>query len=320
MITIIGGSGFIGSSLARILTNFNIDFEILDVKKSELFPDKTKIVNVRNLEDLKNSITGEIVVNLAAIHSDDISNKKEYLRTNVEGAENICKVCEIKKINKIIFTSSVAVYGFSDHPSDEKSSLNPFNYYGISKAQAEKVFYKWHKLDHIDRSLIIVRPTVVFGEGNRGNVYNLLKQISSGLFISIGNGENKKSMAYVENVAAFLYQCIKSKDNFGLYNYVDEPNLSMKELITLSRDLMGKNSKNNLALPYPIGIFIGYIFDILSKISGIKFSISSIRIKKFCASSIYYSSKKNLDNFESPFSLREGLELTIKKEFLDEVN
>ena len=52
MITIIGGSGFIGSSLARILTNFNIDFEILDVK-SKLFPDKTKIVNVRNLEDLK---------------------------------------------------------------------------------------------------------------------------------------------------------------------------------------------------------------------------------------------------------------------------
>ena len=70
-----------------------------------------------------------------------------------------------------------------------------------------------------------------------------------------------------------------------------------------------------MALPYQIGIFIGYIFDILSKISGIKFSISSIRIKKFCSSSIYYSSKKNLDNFESPFSLREGLELTIKKEF-----
>ena len=60
----------------RILTNFNIDFEILDVKKSKLFPDKTKIVNVRNLEDLKNSISGEVVVNLAAIHSDDISNKK----------------------------------------------------------------------------------------------------------------------------------------------------------------------------------------------------------------------------------------------------
>ena len=112
MITIIGGSGFIGSSLARILTNFNIDFEILDVKKSKLFPDKTKIVNVRNLEDLKNSISGEVVVNLAAIHSDDISNKKEYLRTNVEGAENICKVCEIKKLIKLYLLAVLLFMAF----------------------------------------------------------------------------------------------------------------------------------------------------------------------------------------------------------------
>ena len=52
-------------------------------------------------------------------------------------------------------------------------------------------------------SLIIVRPTVIFGEGNRGNVFNLFNQIASGKFVMVGKGENKKSMAYIGNVVAF---------------------------------------------------------------------------------------------------------------------
>ena len=52
-------------------------------------------------------------------------------------------------------------------------------------------------------SLIIVRPTVIFGEGNRGNVYNLFKQIASNKFLMVGDGNNKKSLAYIGNVVAF---------------------------------------------------------------------------------------------------------------------
>ena len=52
--------------------------------------------------------------------------------------------------------------------------------------------------------MTIIRPTVIFGEKNRGNVYNLLKQIASGKFLMIGKGQNRKSMAYVGNVVAFI--------------------------------------------------------------------------------------------------------------------
>ena len=55
-----------------------------------------------------------------------------------------------------------------------------------------------------ERSLVIIRPTVIFGKGNRGNVFNLFNQINKGLFAMIGDGENIKSMAYVKNVASFL--------------------------------------------------------------------------------------------------------------------
>ena len=65
----------------------------------------------------------------------------------------------------------------------------------------------WHAKG--DKSLIIVRPTVIFGEGNRGNVFNLLNQIASGKFFMVGKGENKKSMAYIHNIVAF------SRDLYG---------------------------------------------------------------------------------------------------------
>ncbi|MBL3955904.1 NAD-dependent epimerase/dehydratase family protein, partial [Bacteroides thetaiotaomicron] len=57
---------------------------------------------------------------------------------------------------------------------------------------------------HREWNIHILRPTVIFGEGNRGNVYNLLRQITSGRFLMVGDGENRKSMAYVGNVVAFI--------------------------------------------------------------------------------------------------------------------
>ena len=64
---------------------------------------------------------------------------------------------------------------------------------------------------------MIVRPTVVFGEGNRGNVYNLLRDISSGN-ISWVDLENRKSMAYVGNVAAFLVRCVSFDTGIHIFN------------------------------------------------------------------------------------------------------
>ena len=66
-ITVIGGSGFVGTNLCRRLALKQQDFEIIDVKMSNKFPEKCKIAEVRELETLRKSITGDVVVNLAAV-------------------------------------------------------------------------------------------------------------------------------------------------------------------------------------------------------------------------------------------------------------
>lgn len=315
-IFLIGGSGFVGSKLAAQLVSKQINFRIADKVQSAEFDHKHVLADVRSNADLNETIFGNVVVNLAAVHRDDITDPQEYYSTNVEGARVLCEVCEEKGINKIVFTSSVAVYGFAPVGTDEEGVINPFNEYGRTKALAEDVYREWREKDPENRSLIIVRPTVVFGEGNRGNVYNLLNQINSGAFAMIGNGKNKKSMAYVENLSAFLVKCIESDEKYAVYNYVDTPDFTMNELVSLVRGKLRGKSSVGIRIPQFIGLMAGYTADILAKL-GVKLPISSIRVKKFCASSEFSSAKNELDGFKAPFTLREGLDRTLEAEFIN---
>lgn len=313
-ITVIGGSGFVGTNLCRQLSLKQQDFEIIDLKMSNQFPEKCKIADVRDVESLRKTITGDVVVNLAAVHRDDVRDKTEYQRTNVDGAENVALVCEEKGIDKIVFTSTVAVYGFAEPGTDENGAINPFNEYGRTKFEAEEKLRLWHAQG--DNSLIIVRPTVIFGEGNRGNVFNLLNQIASGKFLMIGKGENKKSMAYVGNIVAFLETCIATDQKYGVYNYVDTPDLTMNELVSQVRAKLKGKTGVGPRLPYWLGIILGYTADLVAKITGKNLPVSSIRVKKFASSTEFKSAKANLDNFQLPFSLSDGVQRTLQSEFI----
>ena len=314
-ITVIGGSGFVGTNLCRQLSLKQQDFEIIDLKMSNQFPEKCKIADVRDPETLRNTITGDVVVNLAAVHRDDVRDKSEYQITNVDGAENVALVCEEKGIDKIVFTSTVAVYGFAEPGTDESGAINPFNEYGRTKYEAEEKLRKWQAQG--ENSLIIVRPTVIFGEGNRGNVYNLFKQIASGKFVMIGNGENKKSIAYVGNIVSFLDTCIATDQKYGVYNYVDTPDLTMNELVSQVRVKLKGKKGAGLRLPYWFGLILGYLADVVANLSGKSLPVSSIRVKKFVSSSEFKSAKARLDNFQAPFPLFDGVERTLKSEFIN---
>jgi GlcNAc-P-P-Und epimerase len=313
-ITVIGGSGFVGTNLCRQLTLKQQNFEIIDLKMSNQFPEKCKIADVRNAQTLRDTITGDAVVNLAAVHRDDVRDKSEYQRTNVDGAENVALVCSEKSINKIVFTSTVAVYGFAEPGTDESGAISPFNEYGRTKFEAEEKLRKWQAQGN--NSLIIVRPTVIFGEGNRGNVFNLFNQIASGKFLMVGKGENKKSMAYIGNIVAFLEACVATDQKYGVYNYVDTPDLTMNELVSQVRIKLQGKAGVGPRLPYWLGLVLGCTADLVAKLSGKNLPVSSIRVKKFASSTQFESTKASPDNFQVPFSLSDGVHRTLQSEFI----
>ncbi len=314
-ITVVGGSGFVGTHLCRQLQKKKKSFEIIDIKMSNQFPDNCKVANVQDLNALRATITGDIIVHLAAVHRDDIRDNSEYHRTNTIGTENIATVCNEKQIKKIIFTSSVAVYGFAKAGTDETGDINPFNEYGRTKYLAEEKLRAWQR--GAENSLIIVRPTVIFGEGNRGNVFNLFNQIKSGKFLMIGNGKNKKSMAYIANVVAFLEACLDSSQRYSVFNYVDTPDLTMNELVSEVRSKLLGKAGVGWRLPYVFGIIIGYLADMVSFLIQKRLSVSYIRVKKFTSSTEFKSSKFELLSFIPPFKLKEGLDRTLNNEFIE---
>lgn len=317
MINIIGGSGFIGTRLSTLLKRDAVDFKIVDKVISGAFPSQTVIADVRSVEALESAISeNAILINLAAEHRDDVRPLSLYDEVNVQGAGNLCAVARQKGVNKIIFTSTVAVYGFAPLDTDETGVIAPFHDYGRTKYAAELIFKEWQEEDPSTRTLVIVRPTVVFGEQNRGNVYNLLRQIASGRFVMIGKGENRKSMAYVENIAAFLKFAISFQPGVHVHNYIDKPDFTMNKLVGTVRRILGKPEDVGFRLPYAVGLMIGKGFDLIAAITGKRLAISSIRVKKFCANSMF-NAKVAQTGYVAPVPLVEALERTVRHEFVE---
>ncbi|WP_367299465.1 NAD-dependent epimerase/dehydratase family protein [Hafnia alvei] len=316
LVTIIGGAGFIGTRLAHALASANVNFRIVDIKKSTAYASQWLYGDVTNTSSLLEALSGSsVVINLAAEHKDNVHPISLYYDVNVQGAKNVCDAAEQLGIKHVVFTSSVAVYGFVEKETGEDGEFHPFNDYGKSKLEAESVYDSWQARD-TERTLVTIRPTVVFGENNRGNVYNLFRQIASGKFLMIGDGNNQKSMAYVENIAAFLKFATTFGSGRHVFNYIDKPDFTMNELTDVICSALHRK-KNNIRIPYAIGIAGGYCLDILSKITGKEFPVSCIRVKKFCARTQFKSNSIAATGFKPPVTLEQGIANTVRHEFLE---
>jgi nucleoside-diphosphate-sugar epimerase len=317
-INVIGGSGFIGTRLVRRLrSKEQLAVQITDKAPSKAHPDVATLGDVRSVEQLRTLIAnGSVIVNLAAEHRDDVRPLSLYDEVNVGGARNICTAAREKSVQTIIFTSTVAVYGFAPIGTDESGKIIPFNDYGRTKYEAELVFKAWHAEEPTERTLVIIRPTVVFGEQNRGNVYNLLRQIASGKFVMVGNGENRKSMAYVENIAAFIEYSMSFKPGVHTYNFIDKPDFTMNQLVGSVKRILGQPEEISFRLPFAVGYAIGKGFDLVASVTGKRLAISSIRVKKFCANSVYNTAIDET-GFVAPVPLGQALEQTIRHEFIE---
>jgi GlcNAc-P-P-Und epimerase len=316
---VIGGSGFIGARLVGELLAGRHEVRILDKVPSARHAELCQVGDVRDSDALETAVKNvDLVYALAAEHQDNVRPTSLYYDVNVGGAEKLAAACVANGVSRIVFTSSVAVYGLNAGEPSEDSRPRPFNHYGQSKLQAEEILRGW-----ADRSpgaqLTIVRPAVIFGEGNRGNVYNLASQITSGRFVMVGKGTNRKSMGYVGNIAAFLAslgEC--ATPGTQTFNYADKPDLSTAELVDLVTTWMGKPSGSWRRLPYVVGMAGGVSFDLLSRLTGKTFRISSARIRKFCADTTVSIERLRSAGYVPPYTLAEGMTRFLAHEFSGE--
>jgi len=308
-IAITGSEGFIGKRLIPLLQDQG--HVCIGLDRTAPAP-----CDLEDINAVREKLAGcEAIYHLAAEHKDNVSPISRYYDVNVQGTKNLLQAADLHGIKRVIFTSSFAVYGLDQGEAREDSPTHPFNDYGKSKLEAEGVLKAWVAKDPA-RILTIIRPVVVFGEGNRGNVHTLMDQIAKGRFVMVGNGKNAKSMAYVGNVAAFLAFCLQQNAPVKVFNYADKPDLSVSTLINILYDKFNK-PKPPLTLPYPLGLVGGRGFDLLAKVTGKQFPISAVRVEKFCANTVCNADQMLETGFIPPFGIEDGLIRMLNADFAD---
>ncbi|MDR1955422.1 MAG: UDP-N-acetylglucosamine 4-epimerase, partial [Treponema sp.] len=119
-------------------------------------------------------------------------------------------------------------------------------------------------------------------------------------------------------IAAFIEYNLNNSPGEHLFNYIDKPDFDMNTLVAEVHRILGKPGKL-FHWPYWLGYFGSLCFDVLAKILHKKFPISAIRVKKFCANTMFESANVKTTDFKAPVSLIEGLERTIRYEFINRI-
>jgi GlcNAc-P-P-Und epimerase len=303
---LVGGAGFIASHLRNRLVG---NVLILDKNKPFSLNKNESYVqrDIRNdsliLEEF-DFHAGTVLHHLAAVHFDF---QTSFYETNVNGTENVIKA--FSTCRKWIIYSSVATYGDSTSTRDESSNQEPTNDYGKSKLLMERAILKKIADGSLKGQIVIVRPGVVYGEWNFGNVFNLMWLSSR--FLPIGLNSNPiKSMAYVKNlVSSTLFALEKAEDGVPLvYNYVDYDQLGTKDLL----QLIGKaNRSKPLYIPLGLILRVSHLLNLPFKLVGKDFLASPMRVKKFAQPTHFKANKIRELGFVQPIKPEEAVKRTI---------
>jgi nucleoside-diphosphate-sugar epimerase len=310
-ILITGGSGFIGRYFVARFKDAEVC--VFDLKAPDYASHAHWIKgDVRDAAALVSAAQGcDTIVHLAAMHHDFGISDKEYFNTNVDGAVNVVDAAIKNSISVVLNFSSVAVYGKAGNPgpTSESTPPQPENAYGKSKLKAEGIFSDWCNAA-ASRRLIQVRSTVVFGAHNLANVLNLIKVIDRGLYVHTGSGDNIKSLAYVENLVDACFFALKgSPMRELLFNYVDYPQKTSRQIAQLQAQLLGRTIR--WSVPHRVALWLSKPFDWAITLSGKNLPISSQRIKKLNTQTCHGADKIRNLGFTQQFSIEQGMERMI---------
>ena len=299
---IFGGSGFIGHHLRGTLSSNFVNLDINEAKGNYQYCDIRKKINV----ELSVS-SDSVIYNLAALCTIPKYEEKEYFETNILGAENICNYARSKDIKTIVFTSSIAPYGMREKERTEESLPMPTNEYGISKLVAEYIHRTWQAENPHERSLIILRPGIVFGKGEGGNFTRLYEAMSKGLFFYPGRKDTKKASIFIKDLVRIMVEMAENaKPGVTLYNCCYPKPHSIEDICMTIAKITGVR-RPKILLPSWLLNSIASTILLSSKLLGKTFmDIHPDRVKKLMISTNIIGEKLEKD-FPLRYSLQEAV-------------
>lgn len=246
IILVTGASGFIGTRLVKALSGGSTPAQ---VRALDIVPPRTRVTGVEYYAcDVRGPIPVEAgegaatVYNLAAVHRTPGHPVHEYYETNILGASRVTSLAEACQIPRIVFTSSISVYGASEETITECSPLHPTSAYGHSKKLAEIIHLDWARRLP-GRQLVIARPGVIFGPGEKGNFTNLARALKKGYFAYPGRKDTIKSGGYVDELLRAITFAVEQNKGEVIFNFAYPTLATTEEIVAAFSRVAGFRAK-----------------------------------------------------------------------------
>lgn len=282
-VIVFGASGFIGTRLVKRLAGRGMNVVAVDI-----LPARETLLGVRYFShDVRLAVPEAFgledatIYNLAAVHRTPGHPANEYYDTNIFGALNVTKFADAIGAKRFVFTSSISVYGPREDVVDESTTPAPTSDYGRSKLMAEAIHRRWADAA-VERRLVVVRPGVVFGPGEKGNYSNLAGALKRGVFAYPGRKNTIKSGGYVDELLNALDFALMQEFPEITFNFAYPGESTTEDIVKA----FGKVSEVKTQYPVlPIAPLLGvaWCFEILAHL-GFKTPIHRERIWKLVRS------------------------------------
>lgn len=260
MILVTGATGFVGGALvARLLAeNANQSVVVAVRNLDKKWPNQVHAALVNDLSpetDWRKALRGvTTVVHCAArvhIMQDVDSDPLEaYRQVNVRGTLNLASQAAESGVKRFVFVSSIKVNGEetrNGHPFTADDTPAPQDPYGVSKLEAEEGLQQISA--ETGMAVVIVRPPLVYGPGVKANFASMVRWVSKGVPLPLGNIGNRRSMVALDNLVDLLATCVVHPAAAGQTFLVsDGEDVSTTELLRRTALAMGKPAR---LLPIP---------------------------------------------------------------------
>lgn len=294
-IIISGSSGFVGQNLSQYLENKNIMVHGISLRNENWKSDFDK--------------TGVAIIHLAgkAHDTSNTSVEEEYFKINRDLTIQLFNEFLKSDIRDFIYFSSVkAVADTVEGILVEEVKANPLTPYGKSKLEAEDFLLS--QMLPANKRLFIIRPCMIHGPGNKGNLNLLYKIVEKGLPWPLASFNNKRSFLSIDNLSFLINQIlINDQIESGIYNFSDDDSLSTNSLIEVISESLSRKPKF---------LFIKKsLMESIAKFGDkLRLPLNTERLKKLTENYIVsnHKIKTALGIDKLPLTAREGLKITIE--------
>lgn len=314
-----GGTGCLGRPLVRKLLGEGFDVRLLVVPGdggAEEFSEGVEVVNgsLESKEALRRLTQDcEVIFHLAGkVHSVPISSEKEmeFFEVNVNGTKSVLDAAAINKVKRVIFYSSIGVYGKdADFHGDELSPCVPDSVYAKSKYEAERLILNSQKSGGPEG--VVLRFPVAYGPLDRGNVASLIRAIHANRFFYFGDGKAERSMISSANAAeAALKAALEPSASNQVFCVTDGVDHCVRDLVETICTALGMSGRPR-QIPNSLAEWMGKFGGLIERALSSHLPINSATVRKLSRPLTFSCEKaRRMLGYKPRESLAEG----IKKE------